>query len=738
MRSRRRANPVSLILALALLISGPARGSALERAESDKAVLLGLAVKLVERSPSQARTKLDGLLASFPLLQDYVLYYSAQSLASDDPAAARRKLEELLERFPHSVIAGQAALRLARLLPEAGKLERVLELADRYGGGGGADSAELSLIASRLLLDSDRSRAVEYLEKTRHQDPGGALGEEAYRLEGALRKSHPELFPSGPTALLEEASLAALEGRTDDQIRALDEFLRDYPGDRRYLDATIKRARALANKNGKPAAAWWLQTRADKATSLRMKARLVYESAVYSWNGHDNDRALDRFVSFLELGSGLDEEQKAHYAAGRIHESARRYNQAAAEYRRAEAGPDPELAKQGAWRAGWASYRAGNYSGAAWKFGRLADSVPPPSRAAGRAKSASPSGREEALYWRARSLEKAGGHLDEARAVYATLVEEFPDGFYAYLVEKHRGFLAPAPRPESLKTGAVSLPPDLRRAVHRVQALRLAGLGHYAVAEIGALPYPASKDARLALLPVLLEAGAYNRAMRVALDLYRKGTLGDNHLYAFLYPEAYRGIVQREAAQHGLDPWLIYGLMKQESAFDPNATSPSSAFGLMQLLLPTAKRTAPRAGLATVERSDLFKPEVNIALGTAYLAKLAAEFDANPVLMLAGYNAGENAAARWQNRLIGLEEDEFIERISYRETRNYVKKVLKNARNYRRLYDSTSSQGVDETTREATEGAVGHQDHNVARLHLLEQPGQNLVRPLRLPGRNPG
>jgi soluble lytic murein transglycosylase len=100
---------------------------------------------------------------------------------------------------------------------------------------------------------------------------------------------------------------------------------------------------------------------------------------------------------------------------------------------------------------------------------------------------------------------------------------------------------------------------------------------------------------------------------------------------------------------------------------------------------------ATKAGAGEIDVEDLFSPEMNVRLGTEYLADLGERFDNDPVLMLAGYNAGEKAAERWRERGKGLELDEFIEKISYRETRAYVKKVLRNYRNYLRLYGEVGS-----------------------------------------------
>jgi len=109
----------------------------------------------------------------------------------------------------------------------------------------------------------------------------------------------------------------------------------------------------------------------------------------------------------------------------------------------------------------------------------------------------------------------------------------------------------------------------------------------------------------------------------------------------------------------------------------------------MQLLPSTADRMATQSGVAPPTREDLFEPSVNIRLGVGYLSELSRLFAGNTALMLAAYNAGENAAQRWQGLASQYDEDEMIEQISYRETRAYVKSVLRNLRTYRRLYGET-------------------------------------------------
>jgi soluble lytic murein transglycosylase-like protein len=256
------------------------------------------------------------------------------------------------------------------------------------------------------------------------------------------------------------------------------------------------------------------------------------------------------------------------------------------------------------------------------------------------------------------------------------------------MVEQRLGITAPRPELLEISVAETSQYPALFLTLDRARILETAGLHDFAAQELKTAGNTTDTGAARALLPELVRMGAPEQALRTALSLYRSGALRESELYPYLYPHAFAPIVESEARARRLDPFLVYSLIRQESLFDRYAVSPAAAYGLMQLLVPTARRMAGRdSNLSRLGPQDLFRPEVNIRLGTAYLADLAGQFDNDPVLMLAGYNAGEQAAERWRTRLSGLERDEFIEQISYRETRDYVKKVLRNYRNYRRLYD---------------------------------------------------
>ena len=147
-------------------------------------------------------------------------------------------------------------------------------------------------------------------------------------------------------------------------------------------------------------------------------------------------------------------------------------------------------------------------------------------------------------------------------------------------------------------------------------------------------------------------------------------------------------MIQENARARNLDPYRVAAFIRQETVFSPRAESHANAYGLMQLLLDTAQRTARRVG-ANVPRSkeELFEPRLNIRLGTAYLREQLDRYDGRIELAAAAYNAGPGRADRWKVEL-PAELDEWTEAVPFRETRQYVQGIVRNTLQYQRLYDS--------------------------------------------------
>jgi soluble lytic murein transglycosylase len=316
------------------------------------------------------------------------------------------------------------------------------------------------------------------------------------------------------------------------------------------------------------------------------------------------------------------------------------------------------------------AYRRGEFQQAEQLFRNLAKSA------------TSSSEGESALYWQARALERQG-NSEQATQQFRELLRRYPDGYYAVLVEK-RLHITPSPLQPGAERSASppSFPPSLDVHYRRSQELIAVGFPSFARRELDVVRAGVSRDTAgsLFLLAEYSRANGYDVALRFAQELARDN--GGSWM-RYLYPQAYWPAIKEHANAKGMDPYLVLALIRQESLFNPEVVSPAQAYGLMQLLPKTAARVTR---VSSVPVSSLIDPDFNIDAGTSYLRQLLDLYNGNATMAVAAYNAGENAVDKWRVRYTDLEPDEFVESISFRETRNYVKLVMRNYRTYRRLY----------------------------------------------------
>lgn len=155
---------------------------------------------------------------------------------------------------------------------------------------------------------------------------------------------------------------------------------------------------------------------------------------------------------------------------------------------------------------------------------------------------------------------------------------------------------------------------------------------------------------------------------------------------SYLYPYPYQEEVRTYAKKYHVDSNLVVAVIKTESNFKPDAVSHRGAIGLMQLMPATAEWIAGQLNDESFSVERLYEPDLNIRYGIWYLAELQEEFDNNPVLVLAAYNAGRGNVREWMEKNhwdMGFHE---IDAIPFDETREYVHKVLKNQEKYKKLY----------------------------------------------------
>ncbi|MBA2620981.1 MAG: transglycosylase SLT domain-containing protein [Acidobacteria bacterium] len=152
------------------------------------------------------------------------------------------------------------------------------------------------------------------------------------------------------------------------------------------------------------------------------------------------------------------------------------------------------------------------------------------------------------------------------------------------------------------------------------------------------------------------------------------------------FPAPFSAELMKYAKTRNIDPRFVLAIMKQESSFRSDAKSPAAARGLLQLTYDTALKYNKQAGFPTLQAEDLYRPAVNIAIGSVYMSELKNQFGGLYEAIAASYNGGEDNAARWLERAKSKDSGIFAAEVGFAESKNYVFKVMNNYRAYRELY----------------------------------------------------
>ena len=392
------------------------------------------------------------------------------------------------------------------------------------------------------------------------------------------------------------------------------------------------------------------------------------------WNG----KAL------VALGLSYESRQQTERSIGAYRELATRF-------------PTSDRADELSWRIGWLYYAQRLFGTAAQEFGKTAERFPQSLFAS------------NAIYWQAKALDKSG-QSPQALLLYEQVARDYPYTYYGQRgqeVLRSRASLGnvPAPAFASANGSAVSpdRPPQLPADVSLSEAARFHSVR---VDELLALRF--LDDAReeitqfsrrlghgvgerMVLASMYLRADMPLQAIRT-LNAALSSVAANARLslppefWTALFPQLYWQEVLEATKFARLEPWLVLGVIRQESAFNARAVSNSDARGLMQLLPSTGREVYQRLGLEAFRDELLFDPQLNVRLGAQYLDRLTETHRGHLIPALAAYNAGPGRVKQWLKDVNTTDWDEFIERLPFAETRLYVKSVLRNYGMYQRLY----------------------------------------------------
>jgi len=622
---------------------------------------------------ARALALLEQISRRHPIVADHADRLRLEILArGDDPAAA--------------VAAARAAIVRHGESPLASRLQTALGDALRAAGDEAGARAAWEVALEQTERSADRSRILAALGES-YERAGSAAAAGRNYLE--IWRRYP-LSPEGDRA---EARLREIEsGLAKPLRRALDyrgrgDALRAAGHNEMAITAYDE---ALALGGLKPRDR--RRTQRSRAQSLFAIRRYGEAAEAYAALAPDPGSAVARARSIARAGdvptaiAALESiadgrwgrtSVYARYLAALLLEDEDDLVEARRHFEKvARSSAHPRYANPSLWYLGWTAWRRGDAAEAREHFRLLVARL-----------EGDPLGQLRARYWAARASERLGDA--DAAAAFAEIAEGFPLSYYGWRARQRVGPVA-AESPPPLDPGRRSLKPaDLARARILIEA----GLPEEASRELVQAGERARGLAdRIEVARLLADAGEHHRAQSLVVRHYRtdlaRGVVpGHEALWWLAWPEAY-GTLVRELSPDGppLEPAIVSAVMREESGYRPAVTSPAGARGLLQIMPETGRRLADELGFSAFTADDLYRPRVNIQLGSFYLQQLARQFDGRMEAAIASYNAGPKAAARWTAERPGLADDEWVEAVPYSQTRSYVKRVLRSVQAYRELY----------------------------------------------------
>jgi len=618
---------------------------------------------------------------NFPALGDYALFYLA--LAQHDQGdlnGSTETLQRLVKTYPDSVTIDRSELMLGDNLLTLGRNAESSEMASRLIARGPEASIEQGarITEARALIALGNPKAAySQLMELRDKYPRSDSDAEARAVARSILASNSGIADTSSLAYHRaESQLLLREGalsEADEQAKA-GLAMRPAPAEHAELIWVTARALKPEPERAKAAILEYLRIapRGPDAPAALEALALIY------WHDDQDDLARATFNRLVANFPASELAPGAMLRVGRIFEELHQLDSARAQYRRLAARyPANDAAEDARFRIPWMLYQARNYRIAAAGF-----------QSAG-ARAKDPINRDMCEYWRARAMEKAGDAAG-ARAIFEKLANSIDSNYYPELASRRVAVGKPdlpaasAPDPEYGAAPVVRGVAEYHMA--RLQTLRGLGLKELEPGELKALEEHAggTTEMRRFVLAGFASADAWYDAIVAATHMEKNGQMSHAVAERVRYPRAYWDLFQSSSTRRALDPYLVLALARQESLFNPNATSSSNARGLMQLIPSTAKKVATEHGMDT-EKIRLYDPSVNVELGTAYLKNLFEMFNGNAFHAVAAYNAGEKAVSKWVAQSPGA-DDEWVENIEYKETREYVKKVIGGRREYLLLY----------------------------------------------------
>ena len=669
--------------------------------------------------PSEADAAMLRAQSEYPELADYAVSILADyHFAKARYTEAAALYQHVEERHEESNQAVRSAYRQALALLDAYEYAAAAESFEKFlrdnPDSGFCPDAGIGL-GKALTAEADLARAVRAYQDVWIQYPGDPADQEVEKSLAELKAGGVEIPEITSDELYERGKNLF---RTNQHAKAIETFTKvlttapDFPN---RADVLFRTGIAQFNLGRSSEATATLEKMVeDHPRDHRVPEALYWIGKSYGRLG-DREKGIEAFKRILDSYYESVWADDALFLIGNMYREENDMKKALTFYDRLAADyPASKFADSAIWWKAWAYYAAGDYKRTEQTLRELITRYPRSFLV------------NQARYWQGRAAEKTGDAL-RAATYYGKVIKSAPYTYYGYRaserllnadlpvlavvdsadvevndVPEYPDAVAPQDQQDSagppvwtaeaLKT--LSTEPSFEKS----RELMYLGMKKEAAAELWSLQdgLPRKRRLLLGLSKTFFELGEYHRSLILVLQNYERYLDGEaqetpQDFWLLAYPQGYWDSIVSYSRKYGQDPFFIAAIIREESQFSSDALSPAGARGVMQIMPSTGEWVAQTIKLPGFDRDKLFDSDTAINLGTWYIGYLMKRFKGDFLFVTAAYNAGPDAVASWLSRNgHGTERDEFVESIPFSETRGYVKKVLRNYAEYKRIYGKTS------------------------------------------------
>lgn len=659
----------------------------------------------------EAQYYLEKIKSGYLILADYIKFYIAKSMLMQKKYdLAAENYQNLINDFPQSIFQEKASIELADsfyLKEDFGKAQEQYKLF--HGKFSSSDLIPYALFQAGVCEEKNNklNEAYASYKKIYFEYPESEYAKSS--LDNLTRLASQNGLPSFEPTVDELYSRAEKLFGIYFYDMALSDFNKiletsdvatKYPGT--YSKTLFKTGMSYFNMNDYANAKKYLELNYNTFPSGGYADDSLYYLGRCLTNLNAYDEAIKTYKKLLERFPQSNYGDDSLYRCGRISYMADDWQNAGFYFQRLiDEYPNGDKLADGYWELGWIQYRLEEFESAAITFDKMAASFKGGSL------------EEKGLFWQAKCFQKLN-RQSEAIEIYKKVFSLEPLSYYGFdsakILEKAGNTVSMPKFDKSLNpenpdiSGIIpevynNLIPhkitDNGEVNHINKAKELLFIQFYnsAAAEIEASKEETDTNLTnlLEISTLYLKSRDYENSIGIVQKNYIKlssglsGSKKDYYYYLF-YPYAYKDYILKYSSTYSVEPDFLLAIIREESRFKADAGSHAGAQGLMQIMPATGKNIASQIGISNFSESMLHDPETSITMGAYYISRMLGNFEGNKYYALGAYNGGPAAMQKWISKYGNLDIDEFIESLTYDETKNYIKRVMASYYIYELLY----------------------------------------------------